>query len=256
MEAKVGDRLVVESAKVATPRREGEILEVHGQAGAPPYVVRWSDGHEGLTYPGPGCARRPGIDESSDSHSAREADVAFSDDLGRVTWVENQRRQQPSARAQQSLDSNAHWEQGVVGLSATALALRQLEYDGWTVLHDVRRPGRRQSNVDHVVIGNGQVYVINTEIWTGSVTVTGGVLRQNGRARQKAVTGVAEMAKSIASFAPMLPPSTVHPVLCFVREDWVSERFGDVLVCSTRTSSPPCATSSRRSADRRTCTTT
>ena len=31
MEAKVGDRLVVESAKVATPRREGEILEVHGQ---------------------------------------------------------------------------------------------------------------------------------------------------------------------------------------------------------------------------------
>ena len=53
MEAKVGDRLIIESAKVATPRREGEILEVHGQAGAPPYVVRWSDGHEGLTYPGP-----------------------------------------------------------------------------------------------------------------------------------------------------------------------------------------------------------
>ena len=136
-------------------------------------------------------------------------------------------------QAEQSLDSSALWEQGVVGLSATALVLRELEYDGWTVLHDVRRPGRRQSNVDHVVIGNGQVYVINTEIWTGSVTVTGGVLRQNGRARQKAVTGVAEMAKSIASLAPMLPPSTVHPVLCFVREDWVSERFGDVLVCST-----------------------
>lgn len=53
MEAKVGDRLIVESAKVETPRREGEIVEVRGAGGAPPYLVRWSDGHEGLTYPGP-----------------------------------------------------------------------------------------------------------------------------------------------------------------------------------------------------------
>ena len=53
MEAKVGDRLVVESRKIETPRREGEILEVRGEAGSPPYVVRWSDGHEGVTYPGP-----------------------------------------------------------------------------------------------------------------------------------------------------------------------------------------------------------
>ena len=53
MEASVGDQLVVESRTVDTPRREGEILEVHGEAGAPPYVVRWSDGHEGLVFPGP-----------------------------------------------------------------------------------------------------------------------------------------------------------------------------------------------------------
>ena len=133
----------------------------------------------------------------------------------------------------QQTDSAAYWEQSGVSQSATASVLRELEFDGWTVLHDVRMPGRRRANVDHVVIGNGQVYVIDTEVWAGSVTVAGGVLRQNGRARQKRVTGVAEMAKSIASLAPMLPPSTVHPVLCFVREDWVSERFGDVLVCST-----------------------
>ena len=131
-----------------------------------------------------------------------------------------------------ALDS-AYGERDGLSLSATASVLRALELDGWTVLHDVKLPGRRQPDVDHVVIGHGQVYVIDTEVWAGSVTVTGGVLRQNGRARQKRVTGVAEMAKSIASLAPMLPPSTVHPVLCFVREDWVSERFGDVLVCST-----------------------
>ena len=53
MRANVGDRLVVESNTVGSPRREGEIREVHGSDGAPPYVVRWSDGHEGLMFPGP-----------------------------------------------------------------------------------------------------------------------------------------------------------------------------------------------------------
>jgi hypothetical protein len=53
MQAKVGDRLVIESRTTESARREGEILEVRGTNGAPPYVVRWSDGHEGLTYPGP-----------------------------------------------------------------------------------------------------------------------------------------------------------------------------------------------------------
>jgi hypothetical protein len=53
MQANVGDRLVVEGRTVDAPRREGEIVEVHGDHGGPPFVVRWSDGHEGLTFPGP-----------------------------------------------------------------------------------------------------------------------------------------------------------------------------------------------------------
>ncbi|MCD6641140.1 MAG: DUF1918 domain-containing protein [Nocardioides sp.] len=52
MHAQVGDRLVTESNKVGSARREGEIVEVRGEGGAPPYVVRWTDGHEGLVYPG------------------------------------------------------------------------------------------------------------------------------------------------------------------------------------------------------------
>ena len=53
MQAAVGDHLIVEGRKVDDGRREGEVIEVRGADGAPPYVVRWSDGHEGLTYPGP-----------------------------------------------------------------------------------------------------------------------------------------------------------------------------------------------------------
>jgi len=52
MRAKVGDHLVVEGRTDHTPRREGEVVEVRGENGAPPYLVKWSDGHEGLMYPG------------------------------------------------------------------------------------------------------------------------------------------------------------------------------------------------------------
>jgi hypothetical protein len=53
VKATVGDRIVVNAAHVDGPQRNGEILEVRGQNGGPPYRVRWSDGHEGLVFPGP-----------------------------------------------------------------------------------------------------------------------------------------------------------------------------------------------------------
>ena len=45
--------MVVEGRTETHARREGEVVEVRGADGAPPYVVRWSDGHEGLVFPGP-----------------------------------------------------------------------------------------------------------------------------------------------------------------------------------------------------------
>jgi hypothetical protein len=55
MQAKIGDQLVIEGRTVDAPRREGEVLDVRGNNGGPPYFVRWADGHEGLTFPGPDC---------------------------------------------------------------------------------------------------------------------------------------------------------------------------------------------------------
>jgi hypothetical protein len=52
MKASVGDRLVIKGHRVGEPDRDAEILEVHGDDGGPPYLVRWSeDGHEGLFFP-------------------------------------------------------------------------------------------------------------------------------------------------------------------------------------------------------------
>ena len=52
MNANIGDRIVVRGHKVGDHDREGVILEVHGAEGEPPFLVRWSDGHEGLVFPG------------------------------------------------------------------------------------------------------------------------------------------------------------------------------------------------------------
>jgi hypothetical protein len=53
MEAKVGDHLVILGRHIHRPVREGEILEVRGTKGGPPYLVRWGDtGHESIIYPG------------------------------------------------------------------------------------------------------------------------------------------------------------------------------------------------------------
>jgi len=54
MRADVGDRIVVHGRTLDDPQRDGEVLEVHGADGAPPYLVKWeADGHIGLFFPGP-----------------------------------------------------------------------------------------------------------------------------------------------------------------------------------------------------------
>lgn len=55
MQATVGDRLHVHGRLVGNPDQEAEIIEVRGPDGAPPYLVRYADGHEGLVFPGPDC---------------------------------------------------------------------------------------------------------------------------------------------------------------------------------------------------------
>ena len=51
--AKPGDRFVVRGHHLGEPDRDGEILEVLGRRGAPPYRVRWEDGHTSEVFPGP-----------------------------------------------------------------------------------------------------------------------------------------------------------------------------------------------------------
>ena len=52
MEAAQGDRIIVHGRTVGATDRHGVILEVRGEGGSPPYVVRFDDGHETVVFPG------------------------------------------------------------------------------------------------------------------------------------------------------------------------------------------------------------
>jgi Domain of unknown function (DUF1918) len=52
LRASPGDRLVIHGHRAGEPERDGEIVEVLGEGGAPRFMVRWSDdGHVSRFYP-------------------------------------------------------------------------------------------------------------------------------------------------------------------------------------------------------------
>lgn len=110
----------------------------------------------------------------------------------------------------------------------------QLPGTEWRVFHDVRWPGRRFAIIDHVLVGPQGVFVIDTLAWTGKVDVRGGVLRQNGRRRSKALIEAAGAAEAVRLVVPWKDPEMVKPVVCFVRQEPVFGWAGDVMVCSTK----------------------
>lgn len=60
MQASVGDHLHVHGRTVGEQDHVGEIVEVRGADGEPPYLVRHPDGHETLVFPGPDAVVEPG----------------------------------------------------------------------------------------------------------------------------------------------------------------------------------------------------
>src|SRR5450631_4231179 len=58
MKVHQGDRIILAASHTDEPTRDGEVLEVRGANGEPPYLVRWADGHTRLMYPGPGSILR------------------------------------------------------------------------------------------------------------------------------------------------------------------------------------------------------
>jgi hypothetical protein len=58
------------------------------------------------------------------------------------------------------------WRRGAVGERRTARLLGPLEHQGWVVPHDLAVPGSR-ANLDHLVIGPGGIFVIDSKQYRG-----------------------------------------------------------------------------------------
>jgi Nuclease-related domain len=72
-------------------------------------------------------------------------------------------RPSPDARA---------WRRGAAGERRTARLLGPLERHGWVVLHDLALPGSR-ANLDHLVIGPGGVFIVDSKQYRGRLQLDG-----------------------------------------------------------------------------------
>jgi len=84
MKAQVGDRIILAGTRVDDPVRDGEVLEVKGRDGNAPYTVKWSDGHIGLVYPGPGAVMRVESGSGESAHGATGSPGAATSKTWRV----------------------------------------------------------------------------------------------------------------------------------------------------------------------------
>jgi hypothetical protein len=72
------------------------------------------------------------------------------------------------------------WRRGAVGERRTSRLLAPLERHGWVVLHDLAIPGS-QANLDHLVIGPGGVFVIDSKQYRGRLQLDGSGRPWHGR---------------------------------------------------------------------------
>ena len=116
------------------------------------------------------------------------------------------------------------WRTGASGERITGLWLGRLP-EGWFVFHDVP-VGARGANVDHVVIGPGGVFTINTKNLTGSIRVNPRSIVHNGFRTDflpKATSEAHRAAKLLS--AAVGRPVEVRGFLAILADEWIVNRL-------------------------------
>ncbi len=123
------------------------------------------------------------------------------------------------------------WDEAAQGEAATATVLAGLPA-GWTALHDLKWQGRQYDNIDHIVVGPPGIFVIDSRVWSGPVSVSRGVLRHSGHDRTSSLRAAVAAAAAVSAMSSAARFDHVHGVLCLVGKDVPAEWVGGVLVCS------------------------
>jgi hypothetical protein len=111
------------------------------------------------------------------------------------------------------------WRKGANGERVTSLWLEGLP-EGWHVFHDIP-VGARGANIDHLVIGPGGVFTVNTKNLTGSIRVNPRTIQVNGVRTNylPKATAEARRAGELLS-AAVGRPVEVRGVLAILVDEW------------------------------------
>jgi hypothetical protein len=114
------------------------------------------------------------------------------------------------------------WRKGAEGERVTGRWLGRLP-DGWHVFHDVP-VGAHGANIDHVVVGPGGVFTINTKNLTGKVWVGPRTIRHNGHLTDYLSKASAEALRASRLLSAAVGrPVEVRGVLAIRVEEWTIE---------------------------------
>jgi len=131
---------------------------------------------------------------------------------------------------------------GARGEEIVAVWLASLPHD-YHVFHDVEFAGSRGTPLDHLVVGPGGIFVIETKFWSGRVTSDGGSLLVDGiePSRSPVNQVMAEVKVLKAFFAvKMSEVPLVTAVVCFAGGTLELDRGqsfmlpGEVAVCNVK----------------------
>jgi hypothetical protein len=86
-----------------------------------------------------------------------------------------------------------NWKTGADAERRTEKTLRALKRDGWQAVHDLPTPF---GNIDHVLVGPGGVFALDTKEPQGRVSVEGELVRVSRRANPRAAYTDARMASA------------------------------------------------------------
>jgi Nuclease-related domain len=104
------------------------------------------------------------------------------------------------------------WRRGAAGERRTARLLDPLERHGWAVLHDLAVPGSR-ANIDHLVIGPGGVFVIDSKQYRGRLQLDGSGRLWHGRYPLAPTLRAADYEADQAALVLVDPEVVVVPIV-------------------------------------------
>jgi Nuclease-related domain len=104
------------------------------------------------------------------------------------------------------------WRRGAVGERRTARLLGPLERHGWAILHDLAVP-RSQANIDHLAIGPGGVFVIDSKHYRGRLQLDPSGRLWHGRYPLAATLQAVSFEADQAALVLADPQGVVVPIM-------------------------------------------